>query len=210
MSGLITAIGTGVTTFSATNIDDIVILMLFFSRVNPALHRRHIVVGQYLGFTALILISIPSFFGGLIIPRPLIGLFGLLPILIGLKCLMNCEEESKEIEDEKQLSPHSQFTFLNLQTSSVAAVTIANGIDNISIYVPLFASSTWHLLIILGVFFILVGVLCYAAYKLTCHQAIAELLTHYGNKFMPFVLVGLGAFIVVDSGTLTLINLFNV
>ena len=93
----------------------------------------------------------------------------------------------------------------------MAAVTIANGTDNISIYVPLFASSTWQsLLIILGVFFILVGVLCYAAYKLTCHQAIAQLLTHYGNKFMPFVLVGLGAFIVVDSGTLSLINLFNV
>lgn len=210
MSGLITAIGTGVTAFSATNIDDIVILMLFFSRVNLTLRRWHIVVGQYLGFIALILISIPGFFGGLIIPRPLIGLFGLLPILIGIKCLLDKEDESPEVEEKEH--HNSLFTkFLNLQTYSVAAVTIANGTDNISIYVPLFASSTWQsLLVILGVFFILVGVLCYLAYKLTCHKAIAELLTRYGNKFMPYVLIGLGGFIVVDSGTLSLINLFNV
>lgn len=210
MSELVTALFTGVTAFSATNIDDMVLLTLFFSQVNATLRRWHIVAGQYIGFATLIILSIPGFFGGLIIPRPLIGLFGLLPILIGIKCLLNLEDTSEEDDGE---TPHNNSILaklINLQVYSVAAVTVANGTDNISIYVPLFASRTWEsVLVILAVFFLLVGVLCYVAYKLTRNKAIALVMTGYGNKFMPFVLIGLGAFIMVDSGTLTLLNLFN-
>ncbi|MFN6537151.1 MAG: cadmium resistance transporter [Nostoc sp. EkiNYC01] len=212
MSGLVTAISTGAAAFSATNIDDIVILTLFFSQVNAKFRRWHIVTGQYLGFTALVMASLPGFFGGLMLPKPWIGLFGLVPIAIGIKCLVNREDdESEEDEIQTEQSENSYLSkFLNFQTYSVAAVTFANGTDNISIYVPLFASSTWEsLLIILGVFFMLVGFLCLVAYKLTHNAAIANLLTRYGNDFMPFILIGLGAFIIVDSGSLSLLNLLN-
>ncbi|MBD2628295.1 cadmium resistance transporter [Trichormus variabilis] len=212
MSGLVTAISTGSFAFSATNIDDLVILTLFFSQVNSKFRRWHIVIGQYLGFSALILASLPAFFGGLILPRPWIGLFGLLPIAIGIKCLLNRDtDESEEVETVAEVSPQSLLAkFFNLQTYTVAAVTFANGTDNISIYVPIFASSSWQsLLIILGVFFLLVGVLCYMAYKLTHNRAIADIFTQYGNKFMPFVLMGLGAFIVLDSGSFSLLHLGN-
>ncbi len=212
MSGLITAISTGVTAFGATNIDDMLILTLFFSQVNATFRRWHIIIGQYLGFTGLIVASIPGFFGGLIIPQPWIGLFGLVPIVIGIRSLLKQEEdELEEVETEVKDSQHSLIAkFLNLQTYSVAAVTFANGTDNISIYFPLFASSNWEsLLVILAVFFLLVGCLCYLAYKLTHNRAIADILTRYGNNLMPFVLMGLGAFIVFESGTLTLLNLVH-
>lgn len=44
MSNLITAIPTGITAFTATNLDDILILMLFFSQVNAVFRRQHIVI----------------------------------------------------------------------------------------------------------------------------------------------------------------------
>ncbi|BAY36834.1 cadmium resistance transporter [Nostoc sp. NIES-2111] len=206
MSGLVSAISTGVFAFSATNIDDLFILTLFFSQVNTQFRRWHIIAGQYLGFTALVLASIPGFFGGLILPRPWIGLFGLLPIAIGIKCLLNRDADDSSTDD----IPTPQNQFLNLQIYSVAAITFANGTDNISIYVPLFASSSWEsLVVILGVFFTFVGLLCFLAYQITNRSAIADLLTHYGNQYMPFVLMGLGVFIVLDSGSLTLLNLLN-
>ena len=43
MNELVAAIGTGVTAFTATNIDDIVILLLFFPQVNATFRRGHIV-----------------------------------------------------------------------------------------------------------------------------------------------------------------------
>ena len=204
MNELLTAISTGMTAFTATNLDDILILLLFFSQVNAVFRRRHIVFGQYLGFTALVLASLPGFFGRLIFPPDWIGMLGLLPIAIGLSRLLNPETDDSEAEVELEQSENSFFSsFLSPQTYSVAAVTVANGGDNIGIYVPLFASNTLEsLAVILGVFFAMVGVWCYAAYRLIQMRAIADTLTRYGNQLVPFVLIGLGIGILVKSGTL--------
>jgi cadmium resistance transport/sequestration family protein len=203
MSGLVTTIPTGLTAFCATNLDDILVLLVFFSQVNNSFRRRHIVAGQYLGFTILVLASLPGFFGSLILPKPWIGLLGIVPIVIGISRLL--EEQTDDLEESQPATTteSSFLSFLSPQTCGVAAVTFANGGDNIGIYVPLFANSTWlSLLITIGEFFLLVGVWCYAAYKLTQTRAIADLLTNYGNNLIPFVLIGLGILILLDSQTL--------
>lgn len=201
MNGLSTAISTGLTAFTATNLDDILILMLFFSQVNALFRKRHIIAGQYLGFTALVLASLPSFFGSLLLPRPCVGLLGLIPIAIGISRLVNSNTDQEL--DEPQTQPTWFSSFISPQTYSVAAVTFANGGDNIGIYMPLFASCTWqNLAIILGVFFSMVGVWCFVACKLTQVPAIADNLTRYGNYLVPFVLIGLGVLILIDSRTL--------
>jgi cadmium resistance transport/sequestration family protein len=198
---LFTTISTGVTAFAATNLDDIIILMLFFSQVNAGFRYRHIVAGQYLGFGALVLTSLTGFWGSLLLPRPWIGLLGLLPIAIGINRLFNTDPE-EEVGQDMQSS--SWLTgILSPQAYSVAAITFANGGDNIGIYVPLFASNTWEeLVIILGVFFSLVGFWCYTACQLTRLPLIAKTLTRYGNLLIPFVLIGLGILILLDSHTL--------
>ena len=203
MSGLVTTIPTGATAFCATNLDDILVLLVFFSQVNDSFRCRHIVVGQYLGFTILVLASLPGFFGSLILPRPWVGLLGIVPIVIGITRLL--EEQTDDLEeDEPETTSESSFlSFLSPQTYGVAAVTFANGGDNIGIYVPLFAHATWSsLLVIVGEFFLLVGIWCYVAYKLTQTKAIADLLTNYGNNLIPFVLISLGVLILIDSQTL--------
>lgn len=205
MNELITAIPKGITAFVATNLDDIIILLLFFSQVNLLFRRQHIVAGQYLGFAALVMASLPGFFGSLLLPRPWIGLLGIVPMAIGLGRLLQPDtEETEDTPPEIRSQPSPWFAgMLSPQAYSVAAVTFANGGDNIGIYVPLFASSTWEeLLGILSVFFSLVGVWCYTAWQLTRIPVIAETLTRYGNQLVPFVLMGLGALILIDSHTL--------
>ncbi len=206
MTGLMAAVVTGVTAFCATNLDDILILLLFFSQIEAGFRHRHIVMGQYLGFTALVLVCLPSFFGGLLFPRPWIGLLGIVPIVIGVSRLLGGERDEDESEPETALAVTNSSPLSSLfspQTYGVAAITFANGGDNIGIYVPLFANSSWEsLFIILGEFFLLVGVWCYAAYQLTRLRAIANTLTRYGNFLVPFVLIGSGILILIDSHTL--------
>ncbi|WP_017318634.1 cadmium resistance transporter [Mastigocladopsis repens] len=215
MSHLWTAFTEGVIAFVATNIDDILILLLFFSQVDANFRRRHIVIGQYLGFAAIILASLPGFFGGLLVPREWIGFLGLLPIAIGLKQLMNKEQETTEVQtltsDFKQ-SSHSNpivsvlLSFLHPQAYKVAAVTLANGGDNISIYIPLFAGKSFASLgVTLSVFFLMVGVWCAIAYLLARQSAIAYILSRYGRATVPFVLIGLGLFIMYERGTFSLL-----
>ena len=225
MSWFAGAIIAGITSFAATNIDDIVILMLFFAQVNSTFRRRHIVIGQYLGFTVLIFTSLPGFFGGLIVPKAWIGILGLVPIAIGVSRLVNRDKDEQDEQDEQDVQAMSgEFnrsradtsvlsilgSLLNPQTFNVAAVTFANGGDNIGIYVPLFASCDLASLgVILTVFFLLIGVWCYIAYRLTRQPAVAHVLTRYGKAIVPFVLIALGVFILIESGTYRLLPSFQ-
>lgn len=210
MNELLTAITTGAIAFIATNIDDIVILLLFFSQINTNFRPRHIVAGQFLGFTVLLILSLPGLFGGLVLSKNWIGLLGLLPMSIGISSLVNRQEDSSQevVATTEEIEASIITSFFSSQAYSVAAVTIANGSDNISVYVPLFASSNLErFVVIIGLFFILLGIWCYTAYKLTNYRVIADILTRYVNNIVPFILIGLGAFIVLESEALSLVKL---
>jgi cadmium resistance transport/sequestration family protein len=175
--------------FAATNVDDVFVLTLFFAQKN--LKRRHVVAGQYLGLAGLIAISLVGYFARLFIPHSWIGLLGLAPMGIGIKKLINWKRGNDQLEN-KGASAASVLT--------VAAITFANGGDNIGIYVPLFASSDLSaLLITLITFAVLIGVWCVAAYYLGNHPAVKRIVDRYGHILVPFVLIGLGIYIIVSS-----------
>jgi cadmium resistance transport/sequestration family protein len=215
MNWLFSEIATAITAFTATNIDDLVILMIFFAQVNRQLRPWHIFAGQYVGFTALVLASLPGFFGGLMISRPWIGLMGFVPIFIGISNLLNPDDEEEVQAIPEDFSVKVKASLLSKishlmkpQIFQVAAVTFANGGDNIGIYVPLFASSDLpSLLIILIVFYIMVWVWCYGAYQFTIrHPQIAKRLTRYTKMLIPFILIGLGLLILGESKSYQLLG----
>ncbi|MEH2062980.1 MAG: cadmium resistance transporter [Nostoc sp.] len=215
MSKLGTLFSEAIVAFIATNIDDIIILLIFFSQVNVNFRPRHILLGQYLGFAAIIIASLPGFFGGLVVHREWIGLLGLLPIVIGIQQLVSRKEENITVQtvssDFSQSTPTNPvlafiLSVLHPQTYKVAAVTIANGGDNISIYIPLFAGHDLASLgVILSIFFIMVGIWCAIAYFLSRQPTIGNILSRYGEAVVPFVLICLGLFIMYERGTFTLL-----
>ena len=124
---------TSILAFISTNIDDVFLLMLFFG--NKRFKEREIVVGQFLGIAALIAVSFAVSFIGLVIDKAYIGLLGFLPIYFGIRGIIQLR--TKQIHEEgKVIEPKSNRN--NIFT--VAGTTIANGGDNIGIYVPLFAT----------------------------------------------------------------------
>lgn len=203
---------TAIITFAATNVDDIFILMLFFSEADASFRRRHIVFGQYLGFIVLILISLLGFFSRFVIPAPWLGLLGIAPIVIGVRKLFTrslIEEEKTDIgaQAKQDLQPSSIGSLLNPRAYSVAAVTVANGGDNLGIYTPLFASSDLpRLVTIIVIFLVLVAVWCFVGYKLTRQPHVATILSRYSNILVPLVLIGLGVYIFIENGTLALLQ----
>jgi len=171
---------TGIIAFAATNIDDIVILTLFFSQGQ---RRRMIVLGQYLGFTALILISLAGFFGGRVLPHEWIRFLGMIPIAIGLKKLLAKNEHNS--------------TRRGRGLWNIAVVTFANGGDNIGVYTPLFAvSDTRQLVELLAVFYVLISVWCFVGALIPRHPLIARGLKRGTHWIAPLVLIGLGIYIL--------------
>ncbi len=141
------------------------------------------------------------------IPRAWIGLLGFVPIAIGISNLVNNLKDEPEIQTVSDSNTAKNLLIVIApQTYKVAAVTFANGGDNIGIYVPLFASSNLaELAVICLTFLVLIGVWCYVAYRLTRHKAIAHILTKYGERIVPFVLIGLGIYILLENHTYQLL-----
>lgn len=219
MEWFVSALMTGVTSFIATNIDDIVILMVFFAQVNDRLRPQHIIAGQYLGFILLLLACLPGFLGGLFLPKAWIGLLGLLPIVIGIKHGWEWQREDPSVQtvaEEVMTNLDSEAAIAGLaallhpKIYHVAAVTFANGGDNIGIYVPLFASSNLpSLIVIVGVFLSLVAVWCGIAYYLASHPTIAPFLSRYAHRIVPFILIGLGLYILIENRSYRLLPAFS-
>jgi cadmium resistance protein CadD (predicted permease) len=192
---------TSIIAFISTNIDDTFILMLFFG--NRKFSTREIILGQFLGIGTLITVSLVLSLIGLVVGKAYIGFLGVIPIYLGLRGVIYLFKKKVE-EDENPVGDSAGKSNVMV----VAGVTIANGGDNVGIYVPLFAALEWtHKITMISVFLIMTGVLCIAARYLTAHPFIAKGIERYGHLITPFVLILLGAFIIYESGTLSLFSL---
>ncbi|MDZ7959574.1 MAG: cadmium resistance transporter [Aulosira sp. DedQUE10] len=216
MSWLIGTSIIGISAAIATTFDDNIYLTAFFGKVNHAFRPKHIVLGEFIGFTILVIASLPGFLGGLVLPEAWVGLLGILPITIGISNLMSREDEGDTVQavsldfghsvKSKRQKKSLWATIRDPQTYRVSAVTIANGGNNIGIYVPLFASSSLPSIgVILSICYLTVGVWCFLSYNLTRNPLMAPVLTRYGRKIFPFVLIWLGLSIMMKSGTFQLI-----
>ena len=139
MESLLALVGLAFALFASTNVDDIFVLVGFFS--DPRLHVREIVIGQYVGITVLFGASVAVSMFSLVIPSAYMGLLGIAPIMIGVKKLLDlyrsCDRTKASLE-----APLVSRGYM--RTTTVALVTIANGGDNISVYTPTFAIRSGH------------------------------------------------------------------
>jgi cadmium resistance protein CadD (predicted permease) len=198
MIDILGLVSLGIAAFAATNIDDIFVLMMFFS----SFPVRQVVLGQYIGIGLLIAISALGSLIALVVPTYIIGLLGIIPIVIGIKNLIEIRKKDK--------SPSSQVVQdkknkLYLSFLAVAAVTFSNGGDNIGVYVPLFSkyNTVSQITTLAAVFFAMTAVWCIAAYYFVNHPLVASRIRHTGNIILPFVLIGIGIYILTDSFLLT-------
>ncbi|MFN5515317.1 MAG: cadmium resistance transporter [Cyanobacteriota bacterium] len=190
-------------TFGVTNLDNLLILTFLFTQVNVSLRAGHIVWGQYLGISLLALLSLPGFFGGLVMDRTWIGLLGFAPLGIGawqLRALSLAEEAPSWIFAPDRKRQTRSFPWLSPEIYGVAAITVANGGDNIGVYAPFFATlNFFQLILVLGIFYALSGLECGAAYFLASRPPIGKLINRRGKLLIPWFLMALGLWILWDS-----------
>ena len=188
--------------FVTTNIDDIFVLVGFFS--DPAFKPRQIAIGQLAGVAALYAASVVLSLLALVVSAAYIGLLGVLPIAVGLRKIWQLRR-AVEQEDDPQTSAGTSAPRGNIL--AVAAVTIANGGDNLSIYTPMFATRRGLDVALIGfVFAAMTLAWVGAAFWLTHHRTLGAPIRRHGRRLIPFVLVALGFYILHEAGTLALLK----
>ncbi len=185
--------------FAVTNIDDLVVLALFFGRADDRGGVFRVVAGQYLGFSAIVAAAVLGALGVGLLPEEVIAYFGLLPLLLGLRAAWSAWRERRGDGAADDDDP-AALTQTGPRLLTVAAITFANGGDNIGVYVPVLATSgTAMLVMYITVFLALVAVWCAAGYWLAGRPVIARALARWGHVLLPVVLVGLGLVILVEG-----------
>ncbi|KAL2127387.1 hypothetical protein VTI74DRAFT_10824 [Chaetomium olivicolor] len=191
------AVGTACASFAITNIDDIFVLVTFFAEASTSqtLTPLKITLGQLLGFTVIVGISMIGFGASLVLPSEPIGFLGLLPILLGVwKAMELFFPDAEEEEAEKSRIPGMKSVL------KVSMVTLMNGGDNIGTYVPLFSQAHGaEIAVYVVVFYILLGLWCLAAFLLMKQKHILAVCEKYARFVVPFLYIGLGIYIIVKS-----------
>jgi cadmium resistance protein CadD (predicted permease) len=104
MADALQTLGVGVLVFASTNLDDIFLLVAFFS--DGERRSSHVIAGQFLGIAVLILASVAGALLSLVIPEAWIGLLGLAPLFLGLQRLAELRRPGGGAgEDEDEAAP---------------------------------------------------------------------------------------------------------
>jgi cadmium resistance protein CadD (predicted permease) len=169
---------TGVAAFAATNLDDLFLLVAYFA-IGWG-RARDVVLGQYAGIGVLFTVSALASLLSVAVPAGYLQLLGILPVLIGLKQLVDRAANGLETPPQIGILP-------------VAAATLASGGDNLGVYIPLFATSSALAIGVYGIVFaVMTAVWCLAAHWLVRHPVAGRRLRRYGPKLAPFVLIAIG------------------
>jgi cadmium resistance protein CadD (predicted permease) len=187
---------------AATTIDDMLVLAVFFSQVNgdrAAIAR--IVLGEYLGFSAILAISVIGALGAAQLPQAAIPYSGLVPLLLGLRAAwLAWRQHGRDIGDATDLGKAS-----GLRVIQVALISFANGGNNVGVYVPVFAVAGMSATIGYAVVLLLgVAVWCAIGWCFVSRPAMARAMSRWGHLLLPVVLIGIGLGILIRGGVLGL------
>jgi cadmium resistance protein CadD (predicted permease) len=198
MESLCALLGLAIVLFVSTNVDDLVVLVGFFA--HSGFRARDVVAGQYAGTAILFAVSAAAVLLSVVIPKPYLGMLGIFPILIGIRKLL-------QLRRDRGGRAHTEGLVANTggrgNIASVALVTVANGGDNIGVYMPSFAVHSGGQVFIIGVVFaVMTALWCMLAYRMVRHPRFGAPLRRYGHIIVPLVLIGLGILIIHNAGSI--------
>ncbi len=179
--------------FIVTNLDDLVVLTAFCGHERYRL--REIALGQYLGFGTLVGISLVVGVGASRFFPEHVRWLGAFPIAVGGLWLLRRRygpgsDASSRLEDGSTARS---------RTGLVAGVGIADGADNLSVYVPLFAVlGVADTVVVVAMFLVAAGLWVLFARWLASRRPLADRLDTYGDVVLPIVLITLGVVILLD------------
>lgn len=202
-AALLSAIGIAVAVYASTNIDDLLILAVFFA--DPQVRVGAVVAGRFLGLAVLVLASAAAALlaMAMAVPGEWIALLGLVPLALGLRLLPalfskngGADEQTEEAPAGARQPARRGFT---AQSLTVAGVTLANGGDNLGVYIPLFATAPQAIMTYIAVFAVMTALWCALGYLVVNNPLIGDRIRRHGHVLLPVVLITLGLWILSDA-----------
>jgi cadmium resistance protein CadD (predicted permease) len=181
--------------FVSTNVDDLFLLVSLF--IDAEFRKISVVVGQFVGMSMLVVISIFAALFAMSIPGNWIWSLGFAPLLLGINRLWKLIKQGRGpvVNPKRTGDFFGKERLVKRRHSEVALVTVltmANGGDNVTVYIPLFSVHRDALLEFVIVFGLLTMLWCVSGYYLTRHRLFGDRIKRYARFVIPFILIGIG------------------
>jgi cadmium resistance protein CadD (predicted permease) len=196
MSLFLSELLTAIVAFASTNVDDLLLLSSLF--MDSELRTASVVSGQFVGMSLLVLVSIVAAHFMVSIPTGWIGLLGFIPLSLGILRLMklfrtrSLKPTANPKESEFVGKEQMRVPWMHSEVALATLLTLANGGDNLSVYVPLFAVQREFVPLYVAVFSAMTAVWCLLGYILTNHPIFHDQLRRYAGLTIPWILIGIG------------------
>jgi len=198
---MVTLAGLVIGSFVATNIDNLLILVIL---LGANYRRRSAVLLGFIGSaTVVICVSALGIAVESVVGANFIGYLGVVPLLLGLHMFYQ-PRAGKHVDDEKYESP-TNSTEPKIWLSTFVLL-FSNSGDSVAVFLPLLAESGRSALPVIVAAYLLTA-LAWAglSYAISGQQDLARRIEYRAEKIVPWIMIAVGSYILMDTATDTLL-----
>jgi cadmium resistance protein CadD (predicted permease) len=196
-AGLPAVLGLAAGAFVGTNVDNAVVTVAMVAAA-PAERAKRIALGQVIGFVLLVIGSIGMAALLYEIPTRVIGLFGLVPLALGLRGLFLL----RHAEGRSRVADRA----VGSGVVAATVITIGAGGDNLAVYIPLFRvagfAGTAETLLVFALGEVLLTLFVLRAGG---HPRVRHALTAIGVFAAPLLYCAIGILVLAEASTLSVL-----
>lgn len=215
---------TSAAAFISTNIDNFLLLLVFYAQAKDGSEKRLITLGQYAGLGVLVLLSMLGTLGVSFFPQRYIGLLGIIPFALGIRELIRYKKavhtepltHATDMSCDSCKPPETSAqkggvwrTAGNIQAAPArkwltlwrfALLYITSGADNIGVYISVFSGySNMQTVSALLIFALLMALMCVISGRISCLSLIRDRIQRYKDRLLPYLFMALGIYIFLKS-----------
>jgi cadmium resistance protein CadD (predicted permease) len=184
--------GAALVSFVSTDVDNFVLTTTQFATA-PAERVRRVAVGQYVGFTILVVAAAAAAAALFDVPGAWIGLLGLVPLTLGVRGLVALGRHG---------SPATPRWPVAVGGFTTTLITLGSGGDNLAVYIPLFHGTDGPGKALVAAVLLAADVVLVAlAWLLGRHRVALAGIARGGQLVTPFIYVVIGVVVLVRAGT---------
>lgn len=194
MIEILTIIGISAGAFIGTNLDNLVLLVAFYSRYKQ--QTKIVAAGYISGMLLIGGISVVIGEGGDFIPIAYLGMLGVIPIVMGVIALLQLFRagDSDATTGIAKVSNHRAIFMGVLMTQ------LSNGADSIITFSVFLADSTDATDYLIALTFLaMICLFAWTAYYSLTHRKLSDILDRYGRYVTPFILILVGVYILTNT-----------
>ena len=200
-TNILTLIGLVAGSFVATNMDNLLILVVLLGA--NAKRRSAVLLGFLCSNIAVICISALGVAVGSMLGAKLIGYLGIVPLLLG--CHMLYKSWAGHHAEDNALESPTNNTEPKIWMSTFILM-LSNSGDSIAVFLPLLAESGRAGILVIICSYLAMAMLWGAlSYMISGQRELARRIEHRGEKIVPWIMIGVGIYILMDTGTDTLV-----